>query len=75
MVYRRPGEYAIVMGMDDYMGLMSLSRDSMPMVDFQFTAGPFGYRGETFGLPVHVVGTLSGIAAIPRVVIEQRAPK
>lgn len=69
-IYHRPNDYAIVMGIEDYMRLMQLGRDSMPNAGFQFTAGPFGYRGEQFGLPVHVVTTLSGIAAVPKVIIE-----
>jgi hypothetical protein len=72
MVHRRPGEYAVVMGIEDYTSLMHQSRDNMPPQGFAFTAGPFGYRGETFGIPVHVVNTMQGIAAIPRVIIEQQ---
>lgn len=70
-VWRRPKEYAIVMGVDDYMTMMSQDRNNMPPVGFSFTAGPFGYRDSRFGLPVHVVTSLSGIAAIPRVIIER----
>jgi hypothetical protein len=72
MVYRHPDDYAVVMGIEDYMTLMNQSRDNMPFVGFQFLAAPFGYRGEIFGIRVHVVNTLSGIAAIPKVVIEKQ---
>ncbi len=71
-IYRRPNDYAVVMGIEDYMTMMGQRRDTMPTSGFQFTAGPFGYRGETFGIPIHVVNTLQGIACIPKVVIEQR---
>lgn len=66
-------EYAVVMGHETFRDLMRDSQDLRPMGSqvFQFRAGPFGYRGEMFSVPVHVVETVKGVALIPRVIIEK----
>ncbi len=73
-VYNRPKDYAVVMGIDDYMRLKQQTEDNnpygMPNNGFEFSAGPFGYRDKVFNIPVHVVTTMSGIALIPKVIIE-----
>lgn len=72
--YHRRGEYAVVMGIENYMLLKRQMNQSSPWgyppTDFQITAGPFGYRDKIFNIPIHVVTSLSGIAMIPKVIIE-----
>lgn len=70
-----PDDYAVIMGHETFRELMSYSQDLQPMGSqvFQFRAGPFGYRGEMFSVPVHAVETVKGCAIIPRVVIERAA--
>ena len=70
-----PEDYAVVMGHETFREMMRVTQDLMPMGSqvFQFRAGPFGYRGEMFNVPVHVIETVKGVALVPRVVIERKA--
>jgi hypothetical protein len=69
-----PEDYCIVLGAKEFSELM---RD-MPIHDhLTVPAGRIcrvrdGYREEFRGLPVHVVPRLSGVAVLPKVIIEER---
>jgi len=68
--------YAIVMGQKDYHEFMYDEKRMVPLGSqtFTFNAGRFGYRDKIFDVPVHVVETISGVALIPKVAIENRRP-
>lgn len=66
-------DFAFVMGAKEFQELTACSSFREEMT---FNTGEFrwndGYRCRRFGVPIHVVPTLSGIAAIPKVVIETK---
>jgi hypothetical protein len=73
----KPDDYCIVMGAIDFRDLMG---DPVIIREGYYTvpAGEIGYstrgyRGRFMDLPVHVVANLSGVALIPRVLIERKA--
>lgn len=67
--------YCIVIGERDYMELMGTHESfryniEVPLGDVFVGRG--GYRTMFRGVPIHVVPYASGIAAIPRVIVEKR---
>lgn len=65
--------YAVIMGYETYRNLMGEQSSLMPMGGraFEFTT-QIGYNGQMFGVPVHVVETVKGVAVVPKVVIEKQ---
>lgn len=73
--YELINNYCIVIGEEDYMELMGTYesfRYNINVPSGEFFVGRGGYRTVFCGVPIHVVPYASGIAAIPKVIVEKR---
>lgn len=73
---RNVEDYSIVLGAQDFAELVKgfTPQDLITVPSSRLTfRGRGSYRAEFRGLPVHVVPNLSGLAILPKVIIEQKA--
>lgn len=66
-----PDNYALVCGAKTFSDLTEAPLINYHAAIFNGPKVTYGYKGMVYGLPVHVVPELEGVALIPKVVIER----